>query len=176
MRGRFYLYFQSFVVDLFGALVMVGIGMAPRGVLTQAPGKKLVYTNEATLILAAIFLMCLQGFLIEGWRIAATNDPWGAWSPFGNLVALASRALMTDAQMQAAHWGLWWFHLATVFGFIAWAPLHEDDARHHRAAEHLYRQPRPAGLATLKHLDFEKTESFRRQLAQGFYVERPTRP
>jgi cell division protein FtsW (lipid II flippase) len=28
LRGRFYLYFQSFVVDLFGALVMVGIGMA----------------------------------------------------------------------------------------------------------------------------------------------------
>ena len=26
MRGNFYLYFQSFVVDLFGALVMIGIG------------------------------------------------------------------------------------------------------------------------------------------------------
>ena len=28
MRGRFYLYFQSFVVDLFGALVMVGVLLA----------------------------------------------------------------------------------------------------------------------------------------------------
>ena len=36
-RGRFYLYFQSFVVDLFGALVMVGIGMHKRATLPQAP-------------------------------------------------------------------------------------------------------------------------------------------
>src|SRR5467141_3963845 len=56
------------------------------------------------------------------WRIAVTRDPWGAWSPFGNLFAVASRALLTDGQMQAAHLGVWWFHLATVFGFIAWAP------------------------------------------------------
>ena len=52
------------------------------------------------MILAAIFLMCLQGFLIEGWRIAATNDPWGAWSPFGNAVARVSRSLMSVEAMQ----------------------------------------------------------------------------
>ena len=30
MRGNFYLYFQSFIVDIFGALVMVGVAMAAR--------------------------------------------------------------------------------------------------------------------------------------------------
>src|SRR5918998_2334072 len=108
MRGRFYLYFQSFAVDIFGALVMVGVSMAAARRYVRRP-RKLVYTDEAALILAAVFLMCLQGFLVEGWRIAATNDPWGAWSPFGNLAARASRPLMSDEAMRRAHVFVWWF-------------------------------------------------------------------
>jgi Fe-S oxidoreductase/nitrate reductase gamma subunit len=166
MRGRFYLYFQSFVVDLFGALVMVGIGMAAARRYIMRP-KTLVYTDEATLILVAIFAICLQGFLVEGWRIAVTHDPWAAWSPFGKLVALASRALMTDAQMRAAHWGLWWFHLATVFGFIAWVPytkmMHVITAPLNIYTANLA----PLG-ASLKHIDFEKTESFGVNSLRGF--------
>src|SRR5207245_1072503 len=83
------------------------------------------------------------------------------------LVALASRALMTDAQMQAAHWGLWWFHLASVFGFIAWAPytkmMHVITAPLNIYTANLV----PLG-ATLKHIDFEKTESFGVNSLKGF--------
>ena len=158
MRGRFYLYFQSLIVDVFGALVMVGVGMAAARRYLKRP-KKLIYTDEATLILVAIFAICLQGFLLEGWRIAVTRDTWGAWSPFGNLLAIASRALLTDGQMQTAHLGVWWFHLATVFGFIAWAPytkmMHAITAPLNIYTASLV----PLG-ATLKNIDFEKTESF----------------
>ncbi|HEY8187416.1 MAG TPA: (Fe-S)-binding protein, partial [Pyrinomonadaceae bacterium] len=158
MRGNFYLYFQSLVVDVFGALVMVGIGMAAaRRYLTRP--RKLVYTSEATLILAAIFLICLQGFLIEGWRIAATNDPWGAWSPFGDLVARASLHLMSVKTMEWAHWGTWWFHLAVSFGFLAWLPytkmMHSITAPLNIYTASLV----PLG-ATLKNIDFENTKSF----------------
>ena len=143
---------------MFGALVMVGVGMAAARRYLKRP-KKLVYTNEATLILVAIFAICLQGFLVEGWRIAVTRDPWAAWSPFGNLFALASRALLTDAQMQTAHLGVWWFHLATVFGFIAWAPytkmMHAITAPLNIYTASLV----PLG-ATLRNIDFENTESF----------------
>src|SRR5256884_9521525 len=79
MRGRFYLYFQSLIVDVFGALVMVGVGMAAARRYLKRP-KKLIYTDEATLILVAIFAICLQGFLVEGWRIAVTHDAWVATS------------------------------------------------------------------------------------------------
>jgi Fe-S oxidoreductase/nitrate reductase gamma subunit len=158
MRGQFYLYFQSFTVDVFGALVMVGTMMAAARRYIMRP-KTLVYTDEATLILVAILAICLQGFLVEGWRIAVTRDPWAAWSPFGNLVAHASRALMTDAQMQSAHRGLWWFHLATVFGFIAWTPytkmMHIITAPLNIYTANLA----PLG-ASLKEIDFEKTERF----------------
>ena len=158
MRGRFYLYFQSFFVDVCGGLVMVGVGMAATRRYLKRP-KQLVYTNEATLILVAIFAICLQGFLVEGWRIAVTRDAWGAWSPFGNLVALASRALLTDAQMQTAHLGLWWFHLATVFGLIAWAP-YTKMAHAIAAPLNIYTANLVPLGATLKHIDFEKSESF----------------
>jgi Fe-S oxidoreductase len=121
MRGAFYLYFQSFMVDLFGALVLIGVGIAAARRLVIRPAK-LVYTDESLLILASIFLIALTGFLIEGWRIAATDDPWGAWSPFGLLVARASQSLMSVEAMKTAHLVTWWAHAVLVFGFIAWAP------------------------------------------------------
>lgn len=158
MRGRFYLYFQSFIVDLFGALVIAGIGMAAARRYIKRP-KKLVYTDEAALILIAIFAIAATGFLVEGWRIAVTNDPWGVWSPFGNLVARASRPLMSADAMRLAHRGTWWFHLALSFGFIAWLPytkmMHIITAPLNIYTANLV----PLG-ATLKSIDFEKTESF----------------
>src|SRR5215213_9758888 len=158
MRGRFYLYFQAFVVDLFGALVMVGVLMAAARRYLKRP-RKLVHTDEAALILAAVFVMCLQGFLVEGWRIAATNDPWGAWSPFGNLIARASRSLMGVETMRTAHVSAWWFHLASSFAFVAWLPytkmMHVLTAPLNIYAANLA----PLG-ASLKPVDFEKTESF----------------
>jgi Fe-S oxidoreductase/nitrate reductase gamma subunit len=120
MRGRFYLWFQSFTVDVFGALVLIGILMAAVRRYIRRP-RKLVYTDEATLILLAIFVIAATGFLIEGWRIAGTNDPWRAWSPFGNLVAHAS-SIMSVSAVKTAHQTTWWLHLAISFAFFAWLP------------------------------------------------------
>jgi Fe-S oxidoreductase len=121
MHGYFYLVFQSFITDLFGALAIVGLGMAAVRRWLARP-KELVYSWEASTILVVIFAILVSGFLVEGWRIAATDDPWGAWSPFGNLVARASSALMSLETIKAAHATTWWLHLALVFGFLAWAP------------------------------------------------------
>ena len=166
MRGRFYLYFQSLAVDVFGALVMVGVLMAAARRYLKRPAK-LVHTDEAALILAAVFLMCLQGFLIEGWRIAATGDPWAAWSPFGNLVARASRSLMSAETMRSAHVFTWWFHLATSFAFVAWLPytkmMHVLTAPLNIYAANLA----PLG-ASLKQVDFERAESFGVNSLGGF--------
>lgn len=121
MRGAFYLYFQSLIVDLFGVLVTAGVGIAAIRRLIIKP-RKLVYTDQSLWILAIIFLMSLTGFLVEGWRIAVTDDPWGSWSPFGYLAALASRSVMSIEAMTLAHRVTWWMHAALVFGFLSWAP------------------------------------------------------
>ncbi|HSP17707.1 MAG TPA: heterodisulfide reductase-related iron-sulfur binding cluster [Thermoanaerobaculia bacterium] len=157
LHGRFYLYFQSLIVDVFGALTIIGIAMAALRRYGKRP-EKLVYTDEASWILAAIFIITSTGFLIEGWRIAATNDPWAAWSPFGNLVAQLSRPLMTVAAMEIAHRTTWWFHLAATLTFLAWVPytkmMHVLTAPLNIYTANLL----PIG-ASLKKIDFEKSET-----------------
>ena len=158
MKGHFYLIFQSLIVDIFGLFVMVGVALAAIRRWISKP-KLLVYTDEASWILVTIFVMALTGFMVEGWRIAVTNDPWAAWSPIGNVFALASDPLMSDAAMQTGHVAIWWFHLVVAFGFIAWVPFSK--------MSHVFTAPLNIFTAnldgyggSLKTIDFETAERF----------------
>lgn len=158
MKGHFYLIFQSLIVDIFGLFVMVGVALAAIRRWISKP-KLLVYTDEASWILVTIFVMALTGFMIEGWRIAVTDDPWAAWSPIGNLFALASDPLMSDAAMQTGHVVIWWFHLVVAFGWIAWVPFSK--------MSHVFTAPLNIFTAnldgyggSLKTIDFETAERF----------------
>jgi Fe-S oxidoreductase/nitrate reductase gamma subunit len=122
MKGRFYLVFQSLIVDLFGGLVLVGIAMAAARRWIRRP-PELVSSNQASWILVLIFVIVATGFLVEGWRIAATQDPWASWSPIGAVVAAMSSSVMPESVLRAAHAGAWWLHLLLVYLFIAWAPF-----------------------------------------------------
>jgi Fe-S oxidoreductase/nitrate reductase gamma subunit len=166
MRGRFYLVFQSLVVDVFGVLAMIGVGMAAVRRWFARPAH-LVYTREASAILLMIFAILVTGFLIEGWRIAATDDPWGGWSPFGNLVADVSRPLLSVESLKTAHVLTWWTHLLLAFGFIAWAP--------YTKMAHVVTSPlniytarlAPIG-ASLRKIDFESPEALGIRSLSGF--------
>jgi Fe-S oxidoreductase len=137
MRGRFYLYFQSFTVDVFGAFVLIAcIALAIR-------------KPRFAPLLAAIFIIALTGFLVEGLRIAATHDPWAAWSPFGNLIAKVLPASLV------AHRTLWWTHLAITFAFFAWLPF--TQLRHIVTSPlNLYTSNLAPIGANLKSVDFEE--------------------
>ena len=158
MKGHFYLIFQSLIVDIFGLFVLVGVALAAVRRWLAKPAK-LVYTDEASWILVAIFVMAFTGFLVEGWRIAVTDDVWAAWSPVGNLFATASDPFMSDAAMQTGHVVVWWFHLAVAFGFIAWVPFSK--------MSHVVTAPLNIFTAnldgyggSLKAIDFETAERF----------------
>ena len=158
MKGHFYLIFQSLIVDVFGLFVLVGVALAAIRRWISKP-KLLVYTDEASWILVTIFVMALTGFMVEGWRIAVTNDPWAAWSPIGNVFALASDPVMSDAAMQTGHVVIWWFHLVVAFGFIAWVPFSK--------MSHVFTAPLNIFTAnldgyggSLKTIDFETAERF----------------
>jgi Fe-S oxidoreductase len=166
MRGNFYLYFQSLTVDIFGALAIVGVALAAGRRWFARPGQ-LVYTREASAILVFVFVILVTGFLLEGWRIAATDDPWGAWSPFGKLVAEASRPLMAIETMKTAHVVTWWTHLLLAFGFIAWAP-YTKMAHAITSPLNIYTaRLEPAG-ASLRKIDFEKAEKLGINSLSGF--------
>ncbi|HEV7240111.1 MAG TPA: heterodisulfide reductase-related iron-sulfur binding cluster [Thermoanaerobaculia bacterium] len=154
MRGKFYLYFQSLIVDVFGALVLVGVGIAAARRYVTRPAK-LVYTDEATLILASIFVIALTGFLVEAWRIEATRDPWAAWSPFGKLLGGAFATFMSADAMRGAHRVLWWLHLGVSFAFFAWLPF--TKMKHVVTSPlNIYASNLAQIGASLKRVDFEK--------------------
>lgn len=158
MKGHFYLIFQSLIVDVFGLFVLLGVALAAVRRWVSKPAK-LVYTDEASWILVAIFVMAFTGFMVEGWRIAVTDDAWAVWSPVGNLFAIASDPFMSDAAMQTGHVVIWWFHLAVAFGFIAWVPFSK--------MSHVFTAPLNIFTAnldgyggSLKAIDFETAERF----------------
>ncbi len=158
MKGHFYLVFQSLIVDIFGLFVLVGVALAAIRRWIAKP-VKLVYTDEASLILITIFVMALTGFIVEGWRIAVTDDPWAAWSPIGNLFAMASDRLMTDRAMQQGHVAIWWFHLLVAFGFIAWIPFSKM-AHIFTAPLNIFTANLDGYGASLKSIDFDTAERF----------------
>ncbi|HLG08719.1 MAG TPA: heterodisulfide reductase-related iron-sulfur binding cluster [Gaiellaceae bacterium] len=121
MQGGFYLVFQSFTVDLFGALVLVGLGIAFfRRYVVRPPELERGKPADA-LLLGSLALIVLTGFALEGMRIAATDDRWASWSPVG---ALASRGagIATDATLTDVYPALWLFHVLLWHALLAAIP------------------------------------------------------
>ena len=127
MRGNFYLYFQSFTLDLVGMLAMVGVLVAwirrsvvrPRA-LTQ--GRNHPSFLDDWVFLVHILVLLWTGYFVEGIRIVVTDDPWGAWSPFGYLHGQLLASFLEPGAMMVLHKVLWWFHMAIAFSFIAYLP------------------------------------------------------
>jgi Fe-S oxidoreductase/nitrate reductase gamma subunit len=122
MRGWFYLIFQSFVLDAMGVVCAAGVVAALYRRLVVRPDR--VRGGFGDLALLWLLLAILAtGYVIEGMRILATADPWGAWSPVGFAVARAAAALgVTPAAALGVHRFTWWLHMAIAFGFIAAIP------------------------------------------------------
>ncbi len=128
MQGKFYLYYQSLILDVAGFLAMIGVAVAwirrsvfkPRAV-TQ--GRNHPSIMDDWVFLAHYLLIMWTGFFTEGARIVLTNDPWGAWSPFGRLHGQLLAAMMSPEAITWLHKGLWWFHLTISFSFIAYLPF-----------------------------------------------------
>jgi Fe-S oxidoreductase/nitrate reductase gamma subunit len=127
MHGWFYLIFQSFILDIAGALAIVGVLtawvrrsiMRPRALTAY---KKAPSILDDWVFLAHYLVIMWTGFFVEGVRIMETNDPWGAWSPIGYLHGKLLAAFMSPSAMVSLHQGLWWFHLAVAFSFVAYLP------------------------------------------------------
>ncbi len=158
MQGSFYLYFQSLFVDILGALAVLGTALAGIRRWIMKP-RKLVFTDEASWILIAIFVILVSGYCLEGWRIAVTSDKWGSWSPIGQLVANVSLAVASPPVLKTAHVVVWWGHLVLVFAFIAWAPY--TKMLHVLTAPlNIFTVDLDSRVGALKPLDFETATSF----------------
>lgn len=154
LRGTFYLWY-SVLSDSFGLLGLVGIGMALWRRLVQRPAH-LRSVADDWIALTLLLLIFLQGFTIEGSRIALSElhqqPELPPWSPGGHLVALALDRASAD-HLHALHRVTWWFHAITGFGFIGYLGYAKFNHIFFGAGNIFLRNLHPSGR--LSHPDIE---------------------
>jgi Fe-S oxidoreductase/nitrate reductase gamma subunit len=157
MQGKFYLWFQSLTLDLFGAFAMLGLLMAAARRMMFRP-KRLANSGHDWVLLWLLAIL-VTGFMIEGLRIVSTSDPWAAWSPVGNGFGLALAAVLPESTLRPVHASLWWFHMALVFGLMAYAP-YSKLLHIFTAPANLYLRSLDVKGAAIKPIDIETAETF----------------
>src|SRR5690606_30224045 len=123
MRGYFYLYFQSLVLDLAGVWFCVGLIIALwRRYVIRVP--RLEHGNPvAGLILAAFFVIVASGYPVEGIRLVVTGDIWALWSPFGYLTGLALASIWDEPTLLVIHRVMWVAHMLSWHVLLAAVPF-----------------------------------------------------
>ncbi|MBT6610792.1 MAG: 4Fe-4S dicluster domain-containing protein [Deltaproteobacteria bacterium] len=116
-----YLYVTlTLLSDIAGFLFLLGLGMAIwRRVVTKP--NSLNSDRSDVIALALLTFIVLTGFLLEGLRIAMTNDPWAALSPVGYLMG----PWFENVEQQSGltlHASIWWLHTLCVMTWIALIP------------------------------------------------------
>lgn len=118
-HGRFYLA-VSFMADIFGFLLLVGILIAYHRRYIEKPDRLHNSAGDAAM-LWFLALMVIQGFWLEAIRIKVTADPWAAYTPVGYLMSFSLWGL-SEQSLRMIHYLTWWFHAVTVFAFIGLLP------------------------------------------------------
>lgn len=125
LAGGVYLGY-SVVVDVFGILVLVGVALAAYRRYGQRPDRLDNETGDLVALLL-IFAVVFTGFIVEGFRIAATelqtNPDWAPWSPGGYVLARGLSGL-SQAGLLAGHRVTWWLHSLLSVGAIVYVSLY----------------------------------------------------
>ena len=161
LEGNLYLGY-SVVIDAFGILVLIGVLLAMHRRYIQKPDR-LDNKTEDMIALLLIFSVVLTGFIVEGFRIAATelktNPDWAPWSPGGYILALGFSGL-SQASLLLWHRIMWWFHMLLSLGAIVYVSLYWNRLWHIIIAtvNVFFQNLEPRGA--LVPIDIENTETF----------------
>ncbi len=121
LKGTFYLWF-SMLSDCFGFIALIGIGAAIYWRAVVKPPRAHTVSGD-WIALLLLLLLFLQGFFIEGLRIADTElvqqPELARWSPVGYYVARAVSGWESET-LRSVHRISWWGHAVTAFAFIAY--------------------------------------------------------
>ncbi len=162
LKGNFYLVF-SFLMDLFGLFVLIGVILAAYRRYVQKP-ERLGYkgtpdnTNDDGIVLLLIGAIIITGFIVEALRIYVTNPPWEYWSFVGWLLSHTFTGVAHDTA-RTLHQVSWWVHAVLGLGFIAYIPYSRLLHIITTPANHFFSDLKPAGsLEPIR--DFENAEAF----------------
>lgn len=125
MHGSFYLGY-SVVTDAGGILAIIGVILAMVRRYRQKPDR-LDNKFDDLMALLLILVVIVTGFIVEGFRIAATElqttPNWAPWSPGGYVVALAVSGLSQSALL-IWHKVWWWLHSVIAIGAIIYVAFY----------------------------------------------------
>ena len=161
LKGSFYL-FYSLVLDIFGALAIMGVLMALYRRLVLMPDR-LDHRKDDNLILYLFLLILITGFLIEGFRIYASelqaHPDWSRWSPVGLFLASSLKHFGIGYTTSLyLHRFFWWLHLIAAFAFLSLIPYTKLIHIFTGAANTFLRSNPPIGR--LIPIDIENSEVF----------------
>ena len=160
------------VQDVFGALVLVGIGMALWIRLVQRPERFVgSHTREAYRILGWITWIILTLFLANAMRIAqGINESPAAWTPVSNLLAQPFEDLSATWLFMLEQTFLW-AHLLLIFGFLVFLTY----SKHlHIATSFLnvfFSSTKPRGTLTPLPISLEALEAGEQSLGAATIVD-----
>lgn len=162
LRGNFYLGF-SFLMDLFGLFVLVGVAIALDRRFVKKPDRlgykgEIDNTPDDVIVLLIIAGIIVTGFIIEALRIYVTNPPWEGWSFVGWLVSRTFTGVDYDTA-RIMHKVSWWVHVFFALGFIAYIPYSRLMHIITTPANHFLKSYKPTGyIEPIR--DFENAEAF----------------
>jgi len=123
LQGWFFLVFE-FVTDLFGVLLVVGLGVAlVRRYILNRP--QLKHQSVDWILPVLLLIIGLTGFVVEGFRLAANAADLGyvsGWSPAGALFAGMVGGIGPES-LKSAHVVFWWIHVLLALASIAVLPF-----------------------------------------------------
>ncbi len=121
-RGTAYFIYEL-VMDIAGVMILVGVIMAFFRRLVLRP-KTLESHWDDYFALSLLALIPLLGYSMEATRLLATNPPWAAWSPIGNLVSRLFASMgLTPVGATQVHDVLFWVHAAVALLLVASIPF-----------------------------------------------------
>jgi len=119
-RGGGYLVL-TLLADLAGLVFLVGIGLAFWRRWREKPA--FLTTQPLNyIVLVLLTAIVVTGFLVEGSRLARTEDPWSAFSPVGRLIGIGLSGLPRETGLNL-HAFFWWLHAVLVLIWIAAIPF-----------------------------------------------------
>lgn len=123
LHGSIYLW-HSLLLDIFGALAIVGVLMAIFRRYVLKPDK-LDNKMEDAYILILMLIILVTGFYLEGARMAVTeikqHPDWAIWSPVG--LAIGKLLIpLGENTLLISHKIIWWFHMFVAFLLIGYIP------------------------------------------------------
>jgi len=162
LKGWFYLGF-SFLMDLFGLFVLIGVVMALDRRFVQKADRlgykgEIDNTPDDVIVLLLIGAIIVTGFIAEALRIYVTNPPWEYWSFVGWLLSHTFTGIEHDTA-RLVHQLTWWVHAILGLGFIAYIPYSRLLHIITTPANHFLQSHQPTGyIEPIR--DFENAEAF----------------